>query len=735
MKEDLEALESLSEHLVFNYIKGSLKEEYDSNTELSYIDEILTNPDVKDSLKIKERIILVTGAGLTFNAFTNIPLGDVAIEEIQKSFKISGISFYDLINKKGKENPQLLKKYGDELKKMRLYGNENTLSANQKDDFETSLNVLSHFFHIDDIRDEISRLYKFRFGSTFYYDLISHFFKHRFFDVIVNFNFDELLDQSIEDELGRNTYIKIISDGDCKPIKDILISDRMKQPIYIKPHGTFSHKSSLRFTKNQYEDLPNDMKKLLTEIVTGKTSIENKIKNPIIIVMGFAMGSLEFDEMINSIEGEPQIYFFHFNNKHDLKKKYPKLEGKIHYINVKILECPFLEDSTEYDKALYILWEKVTNKFKKLFEPDGINRHLLLRQCFQMQSFLNDPTRGGINVEYLEKSKYFSDRAIIEVFMALSKAKRSVSLKSLINSKAGYYYSKFYYSEVIEKRVGFIKFLEKLNVIYDLDTESVRPKNPKMLNNLQSILDIDYMFSATLKSKIKNWVNINNQKLWTDYISNSSSIVAPNFDHYGFTSFDKYDKSQLLHTKFSLKYELLKRFKKREWTKILIIEDHADRFELFKDFFKNVKEVYPIFSFDPKWIENFYKKNEEEKFSLLIEDGFRAKLKEKNLIENTRFLPEYKHEHHMTIFVFDDGKNCYIDCLYYKKNAYTNKITPVEITELDNVKQLLNIFIKYYYDTEIIKSPQKSNITESVSIFNPKHLLADYVKRGKKIID
>ena len=34
------------------------------------------------------------------------------------------------------------------------------------------------------------------------YEILAHLMKHGFIDAIINFNFDEVLDQAIEDELG-----------------------------------------------------------------------------------------------------------------------------------------------------------------------------------------------------------------------------------------------------------------------------------------------------------------------------------------------------------------------------------------------------------------------------------------------------------------------------------------------------------------------------------------------------
>ena len=111
-------------------------------------------------------------------------------------------------------------------------------------------------------------------------------------DAIINFNFDETLDQAIEDEIGPGHYYRVVSDSDCRqPLTDLSQpKGYLRLPLYIKPHGTASSKSSLRFRRGDYFLLPPDLKDLLAALIGGL---------PLrVLVIGHAMNSFEFNDIL-----------------------------------------------------------------------------------------------------------------------------------------------------------------------------------------------------------------------------------------------------------------------------------------------------------------------------------------------------------------------------------------------------------------------------------------------------
>jgi hypothetical protein len=109
-------------------------------------------------------------------------------------------------------------------------------------EFETRLLALSRF----DPETVLSMLHEkcdVRHYPSLTYEILAHLMKHGFIDAVINFNFDEVLDQSIDDELGVDQYVRIVRDGEWLLHLQSRTPDdpwRFDKPLYIKPHGTVS---------------------------------------------------------------------------------------------------------------------------------------------------------------------------------------------------------------------------------------------------------------------------------------------------------------------------------------------------------------------------------------------------------------------------------------------------------------------------------------------------------------
>lgn len=149
-------------------------------------------------------------------------------------------------------------------------------------DFETRLEALCEGHAIEDcVREELTKLYAARHNVTLGYEILAHLFELKMLDLIINFNFDEILDDAIERIIRPAQYVRIISDGDYAP------NDGRQR--YIKPHGTISYPSSLRFRKVDYSFIPQGV---LSAIQNGLR------KETTFLVVGFAMRSIEFNALI-----------------------------------------------------------------------------------------------------------------------------------------------------------------------------------------------------------------------------------------------------------------------------------------------------------------------------------------------------------------------------------------------------------------------------------------------------
>jgi hypothetical protein len=173
-------------------------------------------------------------------------------------------------------------------------------------DFETQMAALCQGSGMEDaVRKELVRLYNARHNVMISYEVIAKLFRHDVINAIINFNFDEILDNAIEENLRREDYELIISDGDYHP-------NSSKKP-YIKPHGTVGHPSTMRFSKEDYTRVPSGIQQSIREQLEGDVGF---------IIAGFGMQSIEFNEIIESRmkqrkpgkkRFEPTFYFINPN--------------------------------------------------------------------------------------------------------------------------------------------------------------------------------------------------------------------------------------------------------------------------------------------------------------------------------------------------------------------------------------------------------------------------------------
>ncbi|MGC1852379.1 MAG: SIR2 family protein [Solirubrobacterales bacterium] len=141
------------------------------------------------------------------------------------------------------------------------------------EDFETRLAALSRTPEITQhVRETISDWYAYRHPTILGYELLAHLLKHRFLDAIISFNFDELLDQSLDDELGKNGYRRIVSERDCLGVESNADSSEYV-PIYIKLHGTATEPDSLRLTREAYYKLPQKLMQVVEELLESDLTV------------------------------------------------------------------------------------------------------------------------------------------------------------------------------------------------------------------------------------------------------------------------------------------------------------------------------------------------------------------------------------------------------------------------------------------------------------------------------
>ena len=428
------------------------------------------HPDLSNVFELKPHKFRTTFYDKEINSYL-LSIIDFDIHKIRERYKhqLRYLKFLNLDQFSNRENkkiskvlPGIGKRYFSEYEKLKLHSKDDRKTPI---DFETSLHLLSDLFGINLIRKLITKLYDYQHGPTLFYELIAHLFKNRFFDVIINFNFDELLDQAIKDELGENGFDMILSDGDCRPLKDLSFDGKLRQPLYVKPHGTASHKSTLRFTKNQYYELPIDMRNFLEEVFDDSNDGNKKYIN--LVSVGFGMESLEFNDIIAKKIPREHSNIFNFyrsgstNNKEKqkvsgLNKKYLRIFGDKKFLDRALHLIP-INRKSEFDKSLasmfplgntfYELFCKTTDCFQEPFKPTDIDRHLIIASIFGSQEFwkeFNIKNDVHCPLQYFKSIKYLSDRISVEILLSLIANNGQIDPSYLLDAEVGKYYSMYF---------------------------------------------------------------------------------------------------------------------------------------------------------------------------------------------------------------------------------------------------------------------------------------------------
>jgi hypothetical protein len=234
-------LSELALKLLLNAIDASSEDYKDQNEKVKMVKFFLKNSYASEfkahkiDVATNSRNILIIGNGATIDA-----IGDNASTD-KLANKIEGM----MCKKNG-----LVKDFL--VRQKEKYKNAFNLNPKQ---FETRLTACAAFDE-NTVRNILNREINYKYVPSKFYELAAHFFKHRYVDIIINFNFDEILDTIIKEEQGGSEYKNILHDGDCPHvINELKVDERLKMPIYIKPHGTISYDSSLLFTKEHYHNL------------------------------------------------------------------------------------------------------------------------------------------------------------------------------------------------------------------------------------------------------------------------------------------------------------------------------------------------------------------------------------------------------------------------------------------------------------------------------------------------
>ena len=627
----------------------------------------LANPD-------QPRVIVIVGAGASIAA-AGLPGGLAAAELLRSGYR--GVSA-KLINA--------------EIENLSLQHNID------EDDFETTLLALSKFdrpYVLAKLRDIFARRYHPWLG----YELLAHCLKHRFIDTIVNFNFDEILDQSIEDELGTGAFRKVVLDGDCPANPSDWFDDRKRltMPLYIKPHGSASQPSSMRFTRDSYTALPSGFRALFRELFSPRHSLH-------ILVFGHAMQSIEFNHILSGAAKNREIdrcmtFFF-------LKQKNKQLESFEKRFTGTTCRFLFTPQSLQLDTAMLLIWQMAKAELTEEAPPRGVRRHELVSDIFKSR-YIENWKASGTPIDREEKRirlvQYFRDRTFVEIALAIAKAKGFVTLNSLASNRVGKYFS--LHRAYAGDRPAF-KSLKDACEQLGLDTAAyggrVATLRPSKSGSPRNVIVDRATFRRTvnvLAQETLKCIHIDSK-----YVSRhlrDTLIEMYEGDEVEVSLSDAsdptllFEKAELLSTLTALKLRTreLMTDARRDWD-ALVCTAKSGEWLLRPDYVRAIK-------------------HRKARLALVLGDmSYEHELCSAygTLLLPIRSRPWWSHNQHVTVFLKRHDPRFAIS---FERRMRTTNIAPLYLSTRDDVDAVLNVFVAYWKKAQEDRASFDEEISES----------------------
>lgn len=704
------ALNVLAQKLALNLVTSSFPEIEINDAAKTILDDAFDKGQIEAS-----RNILIVGAGASTNVNSHIPLAKDAVKLIERAFDA----------KYPKEVNSLIKKELQEL---------TTVSRLDQNDFETQLLAYSRFDK-DFVLQILKELYHLRYPVSLFYEIVAHMFKHRFIDVIVNFNFDEMLDNAIEEEMLLSEYKFIYSDGHC-PEKDaeneelLLSGSRLRVPVYIKPHGTISHMSTLRFTRKDYYEVPIRMRETLEFLFKGER--ENTSPLPInLIVVGFGLKSFElnkiFKDTINKqneskgVNINKMFYFDRFE-KADITSRINRLPPELNgFTKDNVYFLPLSTDKSapeNLDNLFYTLWGRIEKQFKNDFKPKGIARHVILHHLFNpiaKRLLLTPfPERKSTDVlrQKTHEEEYFKDRIYVELgFEILNSNDGIINLHQLSQNRVGKYFLLLRNSDKSANLFDFLKEvgLEKYTPFtddtwyFDIHKEKSTNLKSRIRTEVLKLISDDLPIKR-IRTQPKHLLPENGLKQFENAIRRLEDdrglylTISTDAKNSRLSIFQKLGHENYINNDAKWIYVFRRFFtpnKLKKWDAALVISETGNSFthDCLKDKLKN-KKVLLIAAYNARTGKEERHKELVDKLKAIeesIPDGKTSK--------DIRFLPLRSHNQHMVVFIkVDQEKNKIIPYggIYYTRRSMSKRVNPLLITAKEDVKRLLNVFYNYW---------------------------------------
>jgi hypothetical protein len=612
----------------------------------------------------KESIIVILGAGASYDA-AGLPLGPATVRHVKRRVRARAID--DLLE--------------EELQRLNL------LYQLNPNELETQLLALTKF-RGSRVADVLCQMFDHRFSPSVSFEILAHLLKHRFIDAIINFNFDELLDQALDDELGVGNYLRIVFDGDIARAQRDPEGSPSRLPIYIKPHGTASAGSSLRFTRDAYSLLPSSIRAKLSAILTANP-------NTTLVTIGFALASIEFNHLLDTARERTTFSAFVIDPNPSVVESFRERD-----IHAQLLR---VTSESSVKQHLIKIWSNVFGRVSPTAR--GIDRHSLIGHLFsgdvgnQYQHDDEDDDAQYDDEGYQTKFDqdedevkartltYLIDRTTVELCLAVAKAKGFVNLEQLSLSRAGHYFrlARSYGDTRTLAQICIQLGLHKMDyshIAFTLRDESERDDaNPRSLTippgrDWQSARDrlirntLQTLQSEETRGRATETPGLFTSVLDEMFKGEEVEVVLPNAEPYQIVFQDPQPLLSLSETMFVTERLL----EKESWSQIICVAESGNWL------LDNPHVVQLV-------------KDKARRMVLIVadavkEDDFRATYKDVIEVQEGsnsqpqmelvyRVLPWWLHNEHMTLLLSDEGTP--LSGIYFERRLRALAITPVRL--------------------------------------------------------
>ncbi|MCE6991956.1 SIR2 family protein [Dyadobacter sp. CY323] len=674
--QNISHLNTLARDLAFNMVDIATEE-----NELKSAIDLLLDPSTLQGTNESRRVrnILIVGAGATRNANESIPTAWGVVE-----------SLYD---HHGKDNPAFkisLQKIEDDIK--------NNYPGAVTDSFEAKLRELEKVIGGPSLRAELRQQLGYKHVTSQFYEIVGHMFKHRLIDVIINFNFDEILDNVIDDEMGAGEYYKILLNGHCPDdFNDLYMEYKLALPIYIKPHGTVSHAGSLKFTYNQYNEGNISIKSLIADLLSRNHERGTEISKNIIAV-GYSFKDVDLHSILKNaaLENKDKFSYYIFDSKEETEY----LDNTFFQQNSSLISPVYFQtDKTPLGDLFKKLWELATNCFKSEFRDKylkGIERHEIIASLFHKTNAT--PIKSLLKKEdpnYTDNKKRLLDflekRIYVEIAIVLAKSKGLVHINQFKESRLKKYISLFYEQSKGHPRV--LSLAEFINHFDDVETYMEVMKDTYVLTeNMKPSLDSEVNIEELTKSLAKaTRFSVNTpyfRELFTKVSQNKLCIVNSDIREYYLSPFTQLSRRNLLYSDTRWLWKFRSKFVETNWNIVLSISESGEILNdpFYYDLLAKRKSV--VWTILADYRIDRSKADPEQKGAKSYPD----------VNCKVEYLPWETHNKHMYIFlnVNDRGKIKLRYGIYYTRRLLSDVVNPIYLDTEPNLEILFDYFCSYW---------------------------------------